>query len=104
MPTFSIEKKNQTSSHSIVPMYETAEAWVKHANCSVCVVDWRELSGSSSNKENDLSDVGELFSNWKYYEIAMEHTVLTKNSIHKFMEFLKQNGMKIEEVSIAGHR
>lgn len=70
-------------------MKKTAKEWVKHANCSVCVVDWRKLSGENA---------------FEYVKVATRNTVLTRNSIHRFMEFLSKNGMDITKVSIAGHR
>lgn len=81
-------------------MNETAKAWAKNVDCNVCVVDWRPLSGKSF----DVKDVLDAITHLNYVKVAMEYTVLTKNSIHRFMEFLKDQGMKIDQVSIAGHR
>lgn len=86
-------------------MYATAEAWIANCNdeCNVCVIDWRPLSGTFI--EGEVVDIINSIPDFlKYKLVAMHHTVTTSNSIHRFMEFLINNKMNIEKVSIAGHR
>lgn len=79
-----------------------ANDWASNADCNVCVVDWRPLSGYSIDGLKSFFENVENFG--KYEEIAVTHTVTTSNSIHRFMEFLMKNEMDIKKVSIAGHR
>lgn len=81
-----------------------ATAWIENTDCNVCVIDWRPLSGSYIDINDEFISLHNAIKNWNYVKVAMLHTVLTSNSIHRFMEFLKDHGMEIADVSMAGHR
>lgn len=96
-------KKKTTKLHSKDWMYETAGAWMKNVDCNLCIVDWGPLAGRFS-----IEHIGRIFGFVKrlsnYPKVAMRFTRLTSNAIHRFMSFMNDHGMKIEDAAIAGHR
>lgn len=82
-------------------MFETADVWTKNTSCNVCAVDWSPLAGDFKISIHKLSS---LFNRLiAYPQVSMLYTRLTSNVIVRFMKFLEQHGMKIDQVSIAGH-
>lgn len=81
-------------------MYGMANAWTSNDHCTVCIVDWRPLSG-------EFRPLGRLvptvFQSTNYQQAALRNTKLVANAIHQFIAFLMEHGMRIEHVSIAGH-
>lgn len=73
-------------------MNKTVYDWVEMCECNVCAVDWSVMAG----KDN--------FDAIKYPLVAVKYTKVTSNVIRRFMLFLNDNGMKIDDVSMAGHR
>lgn len=69
-------------------MNKTVYDWVKNCECNVCAVDWGKMAKISNF----------------YAKVATNYTRLASNSIVRFMSFLKEHGMNITDVSIAGHR
>lgn len=59
--------------------------WAHFGDCNACTVDWSRLA------------------NYDYAKSSVSHTKLVSNAISSLMNFLNQNGMKIDDVSIAGH-
>lgn len=83
-------------------MENTAKAWIANADCNVCIINWTPLSGTFTN----LKDIGlgDALDFMNYKVVAMNYTVITANTIHRFMEFLIKHEMRIKDVSMAGHR
>lgn len=66
-------------------MRSAAVDWAHYADCNVCAVDWSRLA------------------NYCYSIAAMRHTKIVTNALVGFMQYLIDNGIDIEQVSIAGH-
>lgn len=59
--------------------------WAHFGDCNACTVDWSRLA------------------NYDYAKSSVSHTKLVSNAVSSLMNFLTEHGMKIEDVSIAGH-
>lgn len=66
-------------------MRPTSINWTLAMNCNVCSVDWSRLA------------------NYEYSVAALKNTKLVTAFMIRFMEFLVGEGMRLQQVSIAGH-
>lgn len=79
------EKNEINKRHSEGWMGKMAIDWAHFGDCNACIVDWSRLAV------------------YDYTTASNNHTRLVSMFVSEFMFYLYQNGMKIEEVSIAGH-
>lgn len=66
-------------------MRKTAIDWAHFGDCNVCIVDWSRLA------------------NYDYSIAARSHIKMVSDVISELIDFLKQHGMNLKDVSIAGH-
>lgn len=74
-------------------MNNTARDWVQYGECNVCAVDWSALAGKTWTD------------GFNYATVATKHTKQVAHVIIRFIKFLiDKQGLKISDISIAGHR